>query len=260
MCHKGPLHSTEWILTLSSFRISFSSSFVIWHDSQGLHLKAASGSIIYKMKQNHEDTAEENVVEISSPDICSRTRSPRFPVLVMCNRFRCQVPVYPRGRQKGDSTASPLHQLRAKGCLLPLLTRPTGGTHVNHCPIQDFSWFLQTQALYKLASMFKSKVLWVLYGDPFSFITSRDIYISKPHSFLHLDCTTNNLQGGTLLDSALTSITRLLPPHFSYIKPLHIKIIYFFGHLCHSACVQSRGTLVRADSTMWHQNSGHYLW
>lgn len=150
--------------------------------------------------------------------------------------------------QQGGSTANSLPQLWANGCLPSLTTHPTAGTDGGHLPSAGFSFLLQTrfllQSLCRLASAFRNKLPWVLYGDLLSFITSRQssmilLFLTSYHKWppgTHSPDFNNQA-------AVFSSLTRNNPS----------KNHSSFGGLCHSTCMESRGELVRASSTRCHQ-------
>lgn len=169
----------------------------------------------------------------------------------MCSRLRGHMPVYPKGSKVTLQLALIISYGPRDACCHCSLGLPEGRMWTSSL-MQDFPLFLQTWSLYQLASTFENTVPWGLYGDPFSFITSRVLlfFFLNFDPLLHLDLTTNAPQGGTLLDFVWTSIPgRCL--HVSHESPSY-KNYLSFGHLCHRACVEGSRTLVRAGSTMWH--------
>lgn len=149
--------------------------------------------------------------------------------------------------QQGGSTASSLPQLWANGGLFSLTTHPIVGTDGGHLPSAGVSFLLQTrfllQSLCRLASAFRNKLPWVPYGDPFSFITSRQssmilLFLTSYHKWppgTHSPDFNNQVV-------VFLSLTRNNPS----------KNHSSFGGLCHSTCMESR-ELLRASSTRCHQ-------
>lgn len=126
--------------------------------------------------------------------------------------------------------------------------------------MQDFPLFLQTWSLHQLASTFENTVPGGWYGDPFSFITSRDLSVvllliffklrSSPASGSYHKCPAGRHSPGLFPDFN----TRLPPPRLSLSREIpSYKNYLSFGHLRHRARVEGSRTLVRAASTMWHQ-------
>lgn len=110
-----------------------------------------------------------------------------------------------------------------------------------HLPSAGFSFLLQTrfllQSLYRLASAFRNKWPWAPYGDPFSFIASREL------SMILLFLTSY----------LLTSITRLLSSCLSQETTL-LRISHLLG-VCVTAHVwrAEENSWGRARFTRWHQ-------
>lgn len=128
----------------------------------------------------------------------------------MCSRLRGHMPVYPNGSKVTLQLALIISYGPRDACCHCSLVLPEGRMWTSSL-MQDCPLFLQTWSLYQLASTFENAVPGGLYGDPFSFyhikgfISGIAFFFLNFDPLLHLDLTTNTLQGGTLLDFVWTS-------------------------------------------------------
>lgn len=183
----------------------------------------------------------------------------------MCSWLRGHMPVYPNGSKVTLQLALIIsYGPRDACCHCSLILRE--GHIWTSSLMQDFSLFLQTWSLYQLASTLENTVPGGWYGDPFSFITSRDlsvvlllIFFFNFDPLLHLDLTTNALQGGILLGFVLTSIPGchlLISPTWN---PFLQKLFIVWASAPHSTCGGQQDT---SEGRFYHvaSNSGHYVW
>lgn len=177
----------------------------------------------------------------------------------MCSRLRGHMPVYPKGSKVTLQLALIISYGPRDACCHCSLGLPEGRMWTSSL-MQDFPLFLQTWSLYQLASTFENTVPWGLYGDPFSFITSRVLLFfffklrSSPASGSYHKGPAARHSPGLCLDFN----TRPLPSCLPW-KPFLQKLFIFWAFVPQSMCGGQQDT---CEGRFYHvaSNSGHYVW
>lgn len=184
----------------------------------------------------------------------------------MCSRLRGHIPVYPNCNHSKVLLQLALISYGPRDacchCLLVLLE----GRIWTSSLTQDFPLFLQTWSLYQLASILGNTVPGGRYGDPFPFITSRDLSVvllliffklrSFPASGSYHKCPAGRHSPGLCPDFN----TRLPPPHLSLTwNPFLQKLFIVWASAPQSMCGGQQDT---CEGRFYHvaSNSGHDVW